>query len=41
MSDLYEAVKDFTDKVCEVFRETLESADKLHNDSNVKKNGGK
>ena len=41
MSDLYEAVKSFTDRVCEAFKETLESADRLHNDSNVKKNGGK
>ena len=41
MSELYEAIKSFTDKVCEAFKESLEYADTLHNDSNVKENSGK
>ena len=41
MFDLYHALRDFTDKVCEVFRESLECANALHNDSNVKENSGK
>ena len=41
MFELYDALKNFTDKVCDVFKESLEYLNTLHNDSNVKENSGK
>ena len=41
MKELWEALMEFTDKVANSLQQTVDYADSLHNDKNVKENSGK
>ena len=41
MKELWEALMEFTDKVMNSIQQTVDYADSLHNDKNVKENSGK